>query len=74
MRRTVAGTRIAVQPTAYTVVRVKDGLLAADVLARAGAGTSLAYAQATAVLADRTAAERARLRIVPAHAALEEAA
>jgi hypothetical protein len=74
IRRTVGGTRIAVLPTAYTVVRTKDGLPATDVLADAGGGTALPYAAAIAVLAGRTAEERARLRVAPAHVTATEAA
>jgi hypothetical protein len=73
-RRTVAGTRIAVLPTTYTVVRARDGLPASDVLAEAAAASGLAYAEAVSVLAGRTAQERARLRVAPAHAAAMEAA
>lgn len=68
--RGVAGPRVTVAPTTYTVVRRADGLRAENVLADAGAGSSLRYTEAVGVVAGRPAAQRARLKVAPSHAAV----
>ena len=61
--------------TTYTVVRRSDGMRAGAALAEAGLADEVTYAEATAMVEARAASdpgERRRLKVVPAHAAIEE--
>jgi hypothetical protein len=69
--RSLANDRLAVLTTTYTVVRVADGARADGVLGEAGAGPTLAYADACAVVSGQPVAKRSRLRVAPSHAAGE---
>jgi hypothetical protein len=76
-RRRVGGQAIHVAPTAYTVIRTSNGERAAAVLAGAGVGKTMSYADAVGVLerrADADPSERSRLRVAPSHAAMERTA
>ena len=76
--RTVAGPKLELLPTTYTVVRTSDGETAGSALADAGLlGVRATYAQATALIETRAAAdpaERRRLRVVPDYAAVDRTA
>jgi hypothetical protein len=69
----VAGEKLVLGTTTYTVARRTDGERAGAALAEAGLGLTLSYAEATSVIEKRAAGdpgERRRLRVVPAYAAV----
>jgi hypothetical protein len=75
-RRRVRGESIRLSPTKYTVIQTSNGERAASVLAEAGLGVSMSYADAVGVItrcARVDPGERARLRVAPLHAAMEPA-